>query len=204
MGGPQLMHDATDEQLIAAAGTGDRDAFDQFVMRHQRSVVKFASRMLSRDCGPVAEDLAQEAFLRAWLAAPRFTPRAKARTWIFRITANLCLNHQRKRKWRRLFNSAIGLGDLPDYRVDGPSTDPALSAAISKLPDRQRAALILRHFDHLSYAEIAEVMDLSTAAVEALLFRSRRSLAEVLRPTKSMTHRKFEDAAVLKTVEQER
>jgi RNA polymerase sigma-70 factor (ECF subfamily) len=178
------MPEGTDEDLLVAAGAGDREAFGILVERHHRAVVRFAYRFLGNVGRDVAEDLAQEVFLSAWKAAPAYRPRARGLSWLFRIARNACLNYRRSQRLRR--TSSLNGANLPDR--SGPqseSTEARATAreaavdvrrAVAELPLKQRAAVILRHFHDLAYADVADVLEISVPAVESLLFRARRRL----------------------------
>lgn len=175
----------TDEALLAAASRGDRAAFAAFVERHQTAVLGFVQRFLGPVGAAAGEDIAQETFLRAWRHAGRFRPRAKASTWLLHIAANLCLNSRRDARLR----PASGL-DAQAYPTRQPGPDQSslereravrVQQALSALPERQRAALLLAHFEELSYAEISDVLGVSIAAVESLLVRARVALRAALK-----------------------
>ncbi len=87
-----------DSALLLQAGQGNRQAFGALVEIHHRSIIRFIHRFLGIADSATAEDLAQEVFLAAWLAAPNFIPRASVHTWLLRITTNRCLNHQRAKR----------------------------------------------------------------------------------------------------------
>ena len=172
-----------DADLVLAAGRGDRDAFGEVVERHHRAVIQYVHRFLGTIGRDTAEDLAQDVFLRAWKASPSFEPRANVLTWLLRIAANLCLNYQRSSRLRRF----ISLDRSRGAEVAGPQAGPAdtsetqekaasVRRAVAQLPPNQRAAIVLRYFHDLAYAEIAEVLKTSVSAVESLLFRARRTL----------------------------
>jgi len=188
------MPDADDTSLLLAAGTGDRRAFGELVERHHRGVVRFVHRFLGIADRATAEDIAQDVFLAAWKAAPRFEPRAAVRTWLLRITTNTCLNHRRSRRRRpsvALTDQAIatyegGGVDPPDAAVAQEEFSARLEAALAELPANQRAAIVLRHVHDLSYAEIADVLETSLSAVESLLFRARRRLGTILQDQKDL------------------
>jgi RNA polymerase sigma-70 factor (ECF subfamily) len=179
------MADRLDQELMSAAGRGDRDAFGVLVRRYHRSVMQFACRFLGISDRSTAEDLAQEVFLAAWRAAPSFRPRAGVRvfSWLLRITTNICLNHRRSVALRT--TAPIGADGEPCTPAHGqPEAVVAIDerarqvrAAIAQLPPAQRTAILLREFHDLSYAEIAEVIDTSVSAVESLLVRARRNLS---------------------------
>jgi len=182
------MPQRSDEELMLATGQGDRGAFGVLVERHGATVVRFVQRFLGDVGRESAEDLAQDVFLKAWKAASTFTPQAKVLTWLFRITTNTCLNHRRGQRLRRVI--FFGTDPVPDVasRGSGPADDQEsdergrfVRTAIGALPPNQRAAIVLRHYHDFSYAQIAEVLEVSVPAVESLLFRARRRLEKTLR-----------------------
>ena len=95
------MVERTDEELLSAAGRGDRGAFGELVERHHRAVVHFVHRFIGSGDRGTVEDLAQDVFLNAWKAARSFSPRAKVLTWLLHIAKNTCLNYQRRQRLRR-------------------------------------------------------------------------------------------------------
>jgi RNA polymerase sigma-70 factor (ECF subfamily) len=184
-----------DELLMARIARGDISAFEVLVRRHQASVLNLVFRFLGDPA--LAEDVAQETFLRVWKAAKSYEPRAKFTTWMYRIVANLCLN-ELKSPWRkkvvsfhRVGSDGAGSGDerggdLPD---DRPSPEDVLldkergrrvTQALQGLPTNQRLALILKRYEGLSYQEIAKVLGCSVSAVESLLVRGKRNLQDKL------------------------
>jgi RNA polymerase sigma-70 factor (ECF subfamily) len=179
--------------LMMAAGRGDRGAFGVLVERHHAAVVRFTHRFLGIRERHDAEDLAQEVFLAAWKAAPAFEPKARVRTWLLRLTTHACLNHRRRNRLRQTVpldcaGHAADCGretDGPQARAVSREHCEGVSAAVVALPTKQRAAILLRHFDGLSYAEIADALDTSVSAVESLLFRARRTLGKSLRAKKT-------------------
>ena len=184
------MPDRDDTALLLAAGKGDRQAFGALVERHHRAIIQFAHRYLSTADRATAEDIAQQVFLAAWKAAPSFKPRAAVRTWLLRITTNICLNHQRSRR-RKPTTPLVGEPAAHASAVRTAPPDEAaldherarrLQAAVDVLPANQRAAILLRHVHDLSYAEIAAVLETSISAVESLLFRARSRLRDVIEP----------------------
>ncbi|MBN2448640.1 MAG: RNA polymerase sigma factor [Phycisphaerae bacterium] len=179
-----------DTPLLLAAGQGDRAAFGRLVERYHRAVIHFLQRFLTSQDADEAEDLAQDVFLAAWKAAPTFEPRAKVLTWLLRIATNAALNYRRDRQKRRavsLDGTAPPTSDIesPVGRALSHETRETVTAALAALPPTQRAALILRHYHQLPYAEIAAVLETSISAVESLLFRARQSLQKSLACHKS-------------------
>ncbi len=182
------MADRPDEELMLAAGRGDRDAYGIVVERHHRAVMQFICRFLAIADRDTAEDLAQDAFLAAWRAARSFRPRSGVRvfSWLLRIATNICLNYRRSSRLR--VTVPIDASDDPHGALHVPP-DAVIAAseraeqvrrAIAELAPAQRAAIVLREFHGLSYAEIAEVIDTSVSAVESLLVRARKTLGAVL------------------------
>ena len=166
----------TDEQLMSAAAAGDMDAFEQLVRRHQQGAINVAFRLLGN--ADRAEDTAQEAFLRVLESAPRYRPTASFRTYLYRILTRLCIDQYRRRQ-------PTTHGALDTFsNGDETALETLLRReragrvrqAIERLPVRQRVALVLQHYEGLSYEEIAAVMKCSTSSVDALLVRAKRKL----------------------------
>jgi len=181
------------EELMARIAEGDEYAFEILVNRHQTSVLNFIYRFIGDRTQ--AKDLAQEVFIRVWQAAKTYKPEAKFTTWLYRITANLCLNELKSSRRRKLFqflrsdadNEIHGENNFPD---GSPSPEDLLLAkershqitkALQSLPENQRMAVILKRYDDFSYEEIARILNCSVSAVESLLVRGKRSLQEKLK-----------------------
>jgi len=171
--------------LLARARQGDLPAFEEIVRRHQRRVYGVALRIVRSHA--VADDVTQEAFLRAWRSLERFDVARPFAPWICRIAANLAVNHVR---------SPVAREDpLPDGHGEAraPAGDPlhslldteargVLERALEDLPPEQRAVFVLRAIEELSYREIAEALELSPGTVMSRLFRARERLARALEP----------------------
>lgn len=174
--------------------SGDAQAFRELVERHKLSVLNFCLRFVGNKQD--AEDLAQEAFIRVFQAAPKYEVKAAFSTWLYRITLNLCLNHQRHQKILRFFSLdqpkaphhslQTRLPDLPD--TQRPDTEfekkelqNIVQHVIQSLPENQRSVLILHRYQNLSYKEIAEVLDTSVSAVESRLHRAKENLKKKLK-----------------------
>jgi len=178
---------------MARIAEGDESAFEILVNRHQTSVLNLIYRIIGDRTR--AKDLVQEVFLRVWQSARSYEPKAKFTTWIYRITANLCLNELKSAHRRRWFSFHHSNEDsentIEETLSDGaPSAEDLLLAkersrqianALQSLPENQRMALILKRYDDLSYQEIARVISCSVSAVESLLVRAKRSLQEKLK-----------------------
>ncbi|MEN6441953.1 MAG: sigma-70 family RNA polymerase sigma factor [Syntrophobacter sp.] len=167
---------ATDEELMQAIAVGDLDAFSELVRRFQHFAWKTAYRFLGDSME--AEDIAQESFLRILEAAPRYRPTSNFCTYFYRILTNLCIDRTRKKQ-------PATFGEMPE--MPDPSRSPEGSLieeqheeqvrkALDALPHNQRAAMLLKHFEGLSYAEIAQILGVTSKAVERLISRARTSL----------------------------
>jgi RNA polymerase sigma-70 factor (ECF subfamily) len=173
---------ASDEQLLTWSAGGDRRAFDEIVGRHGPFALRLARRLVVD--AALAEDLVQEAMVRAWANAGRFDPvRARFTTWLYRIVVNLCLDQLRKVRPQPLPEDF----DAPDPsagaldRIEAAERGAALTKALAALPARQRAAVALVYHEGLSGAEAARVLGLTAKAIERLLARARDGLRERLR-----------------------
>lgn len=172
----------SDEALMVRAGRGDRPACQQLVERHLGRVVAFAERTLGNRSD--AEDAAQDVFVRVWTAAPRWQQgSARFTTWLYRVAMNVCLD--RIAKMREV--STEGVAEPADPQAEPSAIVQAaeigqhVAAALATLPERQRIALTLCHYQDMGNREAAEVMDMSVEALESLLARGRRRLKERLR-----------------------
>lgn len=179
-------HDSDpDVQLMLRVRDGDATAFEELVREHAAMVTAFARRYVG--VRSFAEDLAQDVFLRVWRAAPRYEPRARFESWLLRIAANVCLNRQRWQINHPEASLAGVDGERRDADVPAPDAGPDLDAeveelraavrrAVDGLSPQQRMAVILARFEELSYAEIAEAMEVTVMAVKSLLNRAKANL----------------------------
>lgn len=177
---PRSASAAEESFLLDAARRGDLDAFGELVRRHELQVYRVALRMLGSPTD--AEDAAQDAFVQAWRSLRSFAGRSSFGTWMYRITTNRCLNMiAALRPTEQLENVHVaGSRHDPAARVQECEQMTALTAAIGALPSEQRAALVLREFEGLTYDEIAEVLQVSLAAVKGRIHRARLTIAEEL------------------------
>jgi RNA polymerase sigma-70 factor, ECF subfamily len=162
---------------------GDMEAFRLLVEAHQARVVGTVSKMLGSDAE--AEDLAQQVFIRVWRSAPRYKPTAKFTTWLFRITRNLVFNEMRRK--RHFVDHTEDIAEPAERKERGPDQvlleeelQVAIQDAISRLPETQRLAIVLRRYEELPYEEIAKILDTTVPAVKSILFRARAELRERL------------------------
>lgn len=175
------MQTPSDEQLMLSARDGDLDAFEQIVLRHQAEAWRVAYRFTGD--AAEAEDLAQDAFLKILNAAGRYKPTATFRTYFYRVLTRLCIDHRRKKR-PVLANPFPNMPDTtpcPSARADQAERDAMIQAALNSLPADYRMAVVLRYFEGLSGAEMAEAMGRSVKAVERLLARAKAALEPQLR-----------------------
>ena len=192
--GRATMPDA-DAELMLRFQAGEVDAFETLFVRHSPSVVRFAFRFVhDRE---VAEELAQETFLRVHDAGPAYRPEAKFTTWLYRIATNVCLNEIRRPRYKlahqSLDSTPAGNPDAFPLEIEDPHTAGAdvrlerdalgrvIRKALSRLPEKQRLAFILTKYQDLSYAEAASVMHTSEKAVKSLMHRAKQALAACLK-----------------------
>ncbi len=185
-----LNDDAEDVRLMQLVSGGDTAAFEILVERHQRLVIGTVAKMLGNNSD--VEDIAQQVFVRVWKNAKRYVPRAKFTTWLLKITRNLVFNEMRRQRRHSHVPLQLEPGEeerpvkdehaaSPDAALLEQELQGAIDAAIARLPESQRMAVILRRYEELSYEQIAEVLDQSVPAVKSLLFRARTELRARLR-----------------------
>ena len=170
-----------DEELLMRVADGDPAASRALVGRKLPRILGLAQRMLTDSTE--AEDVAQEAFLRVWRQAPRWRPgQAKLDTWLHRVTLNLCYDRLRRRREIATDNppEVADEGPAPDRGLQAQDTGRRVSAALARLPDRQREAVVLCHYQELGNIEAAAVMGVTVEALESLLSRGRRALRAAL------------------------
>ena len=174
-----------DAELLARFAKGDRAAAQVLTARLAPVVYTQAFRMLGDRAE--AEDITQDSLLRLWHAAPDWQAgQAKVTTWLYRVTSNLCIDKLRKSKR----HSSGAVPEMPDNgpymerRLQDRARAQALRAALRDLPNRQKQAIILRHLEGLSNPDVAQIMQISVEAVESLMSRGKRSLADALAPQK--------------------
>ncbi len=186
-GSPAAPRPASDAQadeaaLVAAVGNGDVGAFRQLMARHLGGIVSVARRMLRDDAE--AEDMAQEAFLRLWRSSATLEiGPAGIRPWLRRVVSNLCLDRVRGQGRVTVVEE---LPEVPEPAtqlagLESQDTQRRIEQALQKLPERQRLALTLFHFEGLSQIEIGQLMGVSDEAIESLLSRARRQLKAELK-----------------------
>jgi RNA polymerase sigma-70 factor (ECF subfamily) len=170
-----------DEELLSRVAAGDAAAVRALVARKLPRLLSLAARMLGD--AREAEDVAQDAFLRVWRQAPKWrSGAARFDTWLHRVALNLCYDRLRRRR-------EVAVADPPERPDEGAAPDRGLqaldvgrrvAAALQALPDRQREAIVLCHYQELGNIEAAAVMGVSVEALESLLGRGRRTLRAAL------------------------
>lgn len=171
-----------DAELVRNAGAGDARAAETLVRRHLPRMLGLARRMLSDPAE--AEDVAQEVFLRVWREAPRWKPgAAKFETWMHRVALNLCYDRLRRRREKPDAEAGLNVADPAPGASEAwlaQQRTTRVQAAMAALPERQRAALVLVHFQEESNIAAAEALEVSVEALESLLARGRRALKAAL------------------------
>tara|TARA_R110002094_G_scaffold132497_2_gene125362 strand:- start:244 stop:819 length:576 start_codon:yes stop_codon:yes gene_type:complete len=175
-----------DAELMQAVAGGNASASRVVVDLYLNGAYRLALRILGD--ASLAEDMAQEAFIRLWKQAPKWQPKAQIRTWLHRVTHNLCIDYLRKQK-------RYSDDEVPEMADPAPNAlelkaqrqlGDKVTEALQKLPARQRIAISLVHFEECGNMEAAAIMDISVEALESLLARGRRKLKELLLPARRM------------------
>ena len=169
----------TDDELMARAATGDRDAVRVLVERWERPIFSFMESMLGSP--EEAQDVTQETFLRLCQHASRYRAEGHFKSWLFRIAGNLARNKLKRRKIIRwvsleLHHDRRFTGEGPDEMLERKEASEAVCLALLRLPERQRQALLLRHYEDMSQTEVAYAMNATVSAVETLLYRAMQGL----------------------------
>ncbi len=183
-----------DWQLVERVQRGDKRAFDLLVSKYQRKLFRLLSRLI-RDQAEI-EDVAQEAFIKAYRALPNFRGESAFYTWLYRIAINTAKNYlvaQGRRAPTQTdaeiddaenFDDAEALRteDTPDRMLLSKQVAEAVNRAIERLPEELRTAIVLRELEGLTYEEIAASMNCPIGTVRSRIFRAREAVAEELRP----------------------
>ena len=181
----------TDRELVEKAKQGDQGAFEQLVLDNQNKVYALALRMVNDR--EEAADLAQEAFVKAWQGMKSFQGESSFATWIYRLTANLCIDWLRRQKRREGVEPAVSLDDEssgwaepadrdsdPQLVLEKSERGRALARGLDRLPEWQRQALVLRELSGLSYQEIGQALDIDLGTVKSRIARARLNLRKIL------------------------
>jgi RNA polymerase sigma-70 factor (ECF subfamily) len=171
----------TDEELVALATAGDQESFNQLVVRWERPIYALAYRTLGRE--EDARDVVQEAFLRAYRGLKGFKGQAKFSSWLYRITINLCRDWIRRERRTPLVQVPEGAEpeDLAGDRIAQAESvedlvarremSDAVAKAMLELPEEQRAAILLKEFQGLTFQEIADMLDCPLSTVKTRLYQ---------------------------------
>ncbi|MHA7877143.1 sigma-70 family RNA polymerase sigma factor [Roseivivax sp.] len=171
------MGEDSDDALIARVSAGDTRAAQALTLRLAPRVYAHAARLLGD--AAEAEDVTQEALLKLWRIAPDWQPgRAQAATWLYRVTANLCIDRLRRRRPAALDEAPEPQDATPPVteRLTEAARARALDQALAALPERQRQAVVLKHLEGLPTERVAEIMDIGPRAAESLIARGKRAL----------------------------
>jgi RNA polymerase sigma-70 factor (ECF subfamily) len=183
----------SDLELVRRAQRGERGAFDLLVLRYQHKVIKLVARLL-RD-PTEAEDVAQEAFVKAYRALGSFRGDSAFYTWLYRIAVNTARNTMASRQRRPLayeaelseteqsaVESRMRHNDTPEASTLSDEIHATVNRAVAELPEDLRTAIILREVEGLSYEEIAAAMDCPVGTVRSRIFRAREAIDRSLKP----------------------
>ncbi len=178
---PKTPDSPSDADLVRAVRAGDRQAYGRLVDRHLAQVYAVAVRIVGNTAD--AEDLAQDAFLRAFERLHLYDMNHPFRNWLAKIAANLAVNHLRARHRERLLHLRLAEGGPDSLGRSGPASETPSPSEwrywLDQLDASQRAAIVLFHFHEMPYAEIAEVLDVPLNTVRTLLHRGRKRLREL-------------------------
>ena len=179
----------SDAQIMLRVKAGDESAFEYLVQKYRRPMLSFMYRMAHNTA--VAEDLAQEVFLRVYRSRETYEASAKFTTWLYRIASNLAVNHARDTRHERPENTVSldepdqesGMTmDVPDDSLTAEESIvrrerlAAIRQRVQELPERQRIAVVMHKYQQMDYRQIAEVLKLSESAIKSLLFRAYETL----------------------------
>jgi RNA polymerase sigma-70 factor (ECF subfamily) len=185
---------ASDAAIMLRVAAGDEAGFNYLVQRYHRPMIHFLFRMVRNQA--VAEELAQEVFLRVYRSRESYRAEAKFTTWLYRIATNLAVNHARDTRHERAAQTLYldapdeETGTTPDVADDEPSVEQrlmrdermaAIRTHVMALPERQRMAVLMHKYQGMDYKQIGEVLKLSESATKSLLFRAYQTLRDKLK-----------------------
>lgn len=185
---------ASDAAIMLRVAAGDESGFNYLVGRYHRPMIHFLYRMVHNQA--VAEELAQEVFLRVYRARDSYRAEARFTTWLYRIATNLAVNHARDTRHERAAQTIYldapdeETGTKPDLADDDPSAEQqmlhdermaAIRSHVMALPERQRMAVLMHKYQGMDYRQIGDVLKLSESATKSLLFRAYQTLRDKLK-----------------------
>jgi RNA polymerase sigma-70 factor (ECF subfamily) len=180
---------SSDAAIMLRAAAGDEEAFNYLAEKYHRPIFHFLFRMVHNQA--IAEELAQEVFLRVYRSRQSYRAEARFTTWLYRIATNLAVNHARDTKYERAARNVYldapdeQTGATPEVADEEPSAEQsmihqermnAIRTHVMALPDRQRMAVLMHKYQEMDYREIGEVLKLSESATKSLLFRAYQTL----------------------------
>ena len=186
--------ESSDAAVMLRVAAGDEAGFNYLVGKYHRAMISFLYRMVHNQA--VAEELAQEVFLRVYRSRESYRAEAKFTTWLYRIATNLAVNHARDTRHERTAQNVYldapdeESGTTPDVADDTPTVEQsmlrderlaAIRAHVMALPERQRMAVLMHKYQGMDYRQIGEVLKLSESATKSLLFRAYQTLREKLK-----------------------
>jgi RNA polymerase sigma-70 factor (ECF subfamily) len=184
----------SDAAIMLRVAAGDESGFNYLVEKHHRAMIHFLFRMVRNQA--IAEELAQEVFLRVYRSRESYRAEAKFTTWLYRIATNLAVNHARDTRHERAAQTVYldapdpQSGVVPDVADDEPTVEQrlvrdermkAIRTHVMTLPDRQRMAVVMHKYQGMDYRQIGEVLKLSESATKSLLFRAYQTLRDKLK-----------------------
>ena len=185
---------ASDAAIMLKVAAGDESSFNYLVEKYHRPMIHFLFRMVRNQA--IAEELAQEVFLRVYRARDSYRAEARFTTWLYRIATNLAVNHARDTRHERSAQTIYldapdeESGATPDVADDEPSVEQrmlrdermaAIRTHVMALPERQRMAVLMHKYQGMDYRQIGEVLKLSESATKSLLFRAYQTLRDRLK-----------------------
>jgi RNA polymerase sigma-70 factor, ECF subfamily len=184
--------DALVNKRIKQVLRGDQDAFAEVIELYKDKVFQICFRMLGNR--HEAEDISQEAFIRAYVNIHTFNQKRKFSTWLYRIATNLCIDRIRKKKpdyyldaevtgteGLTMYSQVAAEGQLPEEEVEEMELQAEIQRQILKLPDKYRSVIVLKYIEELSLQEISEILDLPLGTVKTRIHRGREALRKQLR-----------------------
>src|SRR5882757_1910036 len=183
-----------DSEIMLQLRAGNMAGFDYLIAKYRKPIIHFMYRMIHNQA--VAEELAQEVFLRVYRSRETYRAEARFSTWLYRIATNLAVNHARDTKHERaaqtiyLDEPDLETGSMPDVADATPSAEAdllrrerfnAIRQHVMALPERQRTAVLMHKYEGMDYKQIGEVLKLSESATKSLLFRAYQTLRDKLK-----------------------